>query len=117
MDRTRTGIQAIGALLGVAAIAFVGAPAVAETAFDKAMKDMGELYFIESHCADKMVVVIENPTMESFYKDAVKVRPGAFRDALKASEKSLDSREALAAACSRIFDRFNGPEIFVNNKD
>jgi hypothetical protein len=119
MHRARecAGMRMMGALVGAGAIACLAGPSHAETAFDKAMKDMGQLHFVESYCADTMVVVITDPTLEGFYKEAVKVRPGAFKDALSASEKSLGDSEALAAACSRIFDRFNGPEIFVNNKD
>ena len=104
-------------LAGIGAATCLAATAYSETAFDKAMEDMGQLYFVENHCAETMVVVITNPTIETFYKDAVKVRTGAFRDAVRASEKSLGDSRALAATCSRIFDRFNGPEIFVNNRD
>jgi hypothetical protein len=104
-------------LAGVGTVTCLAATAYSETAFDKAMQEMGELYFVESHCADRMVVVITNPSLEGLYRDAVRVRPGAFRDAVSASEKSLDSSDALAAACGKIFDRFNGPDIFVNNKE
>ncbi len=104
------------ALVGAAAVACCVAPVSAQTSFDKAMEEMGQLYFVESHCSDTLEVVIKNPTLQTFYREAVRVKPAAFRDTISSFEKSLEAGVALSTACAKIFDNFNGPEIFVNAK-
>jgi hypothetical protein len=118
VNRMRQGGRLEGSrgLIGAAAVACCVAPVSAQTSFDKAMEDMGQLYFAESHCSDTLEVVIKNPSLETFYREAVRVKPAAFRDTVSSFEKSLEAGVALSAACTKIFDSFNGPEIFVNAK-
>jgi hypothetical protein len=118
VNRMRYGDRIPGsrALIGAAAVACCVAPVSAQTSFDKAMADMGQLYFVESHCSDTLEVVIKNPSLEGFYREAVRVKPAAFRDTVSSFEKALEAGVALSATCTKIFDNFNGPEIFVNAK-
>jgi hypothetical protein len=100
--------------LALCLIAWAG-PASAQSGFDKAMENMGKLHFIESHCSDFVVVNFQNSRIEEFYSNAVRFRPGAFRDALLNAESALRAGE-VEATCVKIVEEVNAPGVVIRRQ-